>query len=82
MDAAAFDLSRGAVIARGFANFYVLTARPDAATVRTVNMMKGRPPDQVGSITTTPLRMPLVYDWSLLPPQEGRMRAGKSVSQP
>jgi hypothetical protein len=36
--------------------------------VRSVNLLKGRPPDQVGSITTTPLRAPQVYDWSRLPP--------------
>ncbi|MGH4026261.1 MAG: hypothetical protein ACRDRV_16935 [Pseudonocardiaceae bacterium] len=65
--AAADALARGGVIGHGFANFYVLTTRPDRDTVRRVNLMKGRAPDQVGSITTTPARIPLVYDWSRLP---------------
>jgi hypothetical protein len=64
---AATALADGAVIAHGFANFYVMTTRPDRDTVRSVNLMKGHPADQVGSITTTPLRIPLVYDWSRLP---------------
>jgi hypothetical protein len=67
VDAAATALAAGAVIGHGFANFYVITTRPDAQTVRGVNLMKGRPPDQVGSITTTPICIPFVYDWSRLP---------------
>jgi hypothetical protein len=65
--AAARELADGAVVAHAFANFYVITTRADAATVRGVNVMKGRPPGQVGSITTTPPRIPLVYDWDRLP---------------
>jgi hypothetical protein len=65
--AAADAVARGAVIGQGFANFYVLTTRPARETVSTVNLMKGRPADQVGSITMTPSRVPLVYDWSRLP---------------
>jgi hypothetical protein len=64
---AAEALARGGIIAQGFANFYVITTRPDAATVRRVNLMKGRPPDQVGSIITAPAAIPRVYDWSRLP---------------
>ena len=51
-DAAAFALATGGVIAHGFGNFYVITTRADAAIVRSVNIMKGRPPAQTGSITT------------------------------
>lgn len=69
IDAAATGLAAGAVISHGFANFYVITTRPDAETVRGVNLMKGRPADQVGSITTTPVCIPFVYDWSRLPPE-------------
>jgi hypothetical protein len=57
----------GAVVGHPFGNFYAISTRPDAATVRAVNLMKGRPAGQVGSITTTPLRIPRVYDWSALP---------------
>ena len=44
-----------------------MTTRADRETVRRVNVMKGRPPEQVGSITTTPSRIPDVYHWSRLP---------------
>ena len=64
---AAMALAEGDVVGQGFANLYVLTTRPDRGTVRRVNVMKGRPPEQVGSITTTPSRIPDVYDWSALP---------------
>lgn len=67
LELAATALGAGAVVGHAFANFYVITTRPDAPTVRSVNRMKGRPLDQVGSITTTPLRIPRVYDWSALP---------------
>ena len=65
-DAAAV-LAAGGVIGQGFGNFYVLTTRPDAATVRRINLLKGRPADQVGSVVTTPLRIPLLFDWGALP---------------
>jgi hypothetical protein len=42
--------------------------RPDAATVRGVNLAKGRPVDQVGSITTAAPRIPGMYDWARLSP--------------
>lgn len=61
-------LAEGRVIGQGFGNFYVITTRADAATVRAVNLMKGRPADQVGSITVPPERIPEVYDWTQLPP--------------
>lgn len=73
-DAAAVALAGGAVVGHGFANLYAITTRPDRETVRRVNLMKGRPADQVGSIITTPLRIPLVYDWSRLPAGLTRMR--------
>lgn len=60
-------LGAGAVVGHAFGNFYVISTRPDGPTVRSVNLLKGRPAGQVGSITTTPLRIPRVYDWSALP---------------
>lgn len=71
---AAEALAAGGVVAQAFANFYVITTRPDAEVVRRVNRMKGRPPAQVGSITTTPTRIPLAYDWSKLPAGLSRKR--------
>jgi len=67
VERAAGAVAAGAMVAHAFANFYVIVSRPDAATVRGINVRKGRPPDQVGSVTTTPLRAPLLFDWSQLP---------------
>ncbi|WP_158610065.1 hypothetical protein [Micromonospora globbae] len=73
---AARALADGAVVAVAFGNFYALVTRPDAATVRRVNLAKGRPADQVGSITATAHRIPAMFDWSRIPPRlpEGRVR--------
>jgi tRNA A37 threonylcarbamoyladenosine synthetase subunit TsaC/SUA5/YrdC len=65
---AATVLARGGAVGQAFGNFYALTTRPDARTVRRINQLKGRPPDQVGSVVTTPLRIPLLFDWAALPP--------------
>jgi hypothetical protein len=64
---AAGALAGGQVIGHGFANFYVITARPDRDSVRRVNLMKGRPADQVGSITVPPSGISDLFDWSKLP---------------
>jgi hypothetical protein len=64
---AAAALAAGAVVGHPFGNIYALTSRPDATTVRSVNLLAGRPPRQAGSVTTTPLRLPLLLDWSRLP---------------
>ena len=65
--AAARQLAEGAVVANAFANFYVITTRADAATVRRVNAMKGRPPGQVGSITGSPAALWEAWDLDRLP---------------
>jgi tRNA A37 threonylcarbamoyladenosine synthetase subunit TsaC/SUA5/YrdC len=74
IEAAARDLAAGAVVGQGFANFYVMTSRGDRETVRRVNVMKGRPPDQVGSITVPPSRIAELFDWDALPPGLSRRR--------
>jgi hypothetical protein len=66
-DTAARQLAEGAVVANAFANFYVITTRADAATVRRVNAMKGRPPGQVGSITGSPAALWDAWDLDRLP---------------
>jgi hypothetical protein len=66
-DRAAIAIARGAVVGHAFGNFYVITTRPDADVVRGVNLMKGRPADQVGSVTTTRCGVPRLFDWSRLP---------------
>lgn len=67
--AAADRLAAGALVGYGFGNMYALATRPDLDSVRFANVLKGRPPDQVGSVVTTPTHVPLIYDWSRLPPE-------------
>jgi hypothetical protein len=65
--AAAGQLAEGAIVANAFANFYAITTRGDAETVRRVNAMKGRPPGQVGSITGSPAALWEAWDLDRLP---------------
>ena len=67
--------TEGAVVAHAFANFYVITTRGDAETVQRVNVMKGRPPGQVGSITGPPASIPGVWDLDRLPEPLSRRTA-------
>src|SRR5215203_6072639 len=67
-------LAAGAVVAYAFANFYVITTRPEARIVRGVNLMKGRDADQTGSVTTTREHVPSLFDWSRLPDGLSRRR--------
>jgi hypothetical protein len=60
-------LAAGAIVAHAFANFYAITTRADEETVRRVNLMKGRPAGQVGSITGPPSAIPDVWDFRQLP---------------
>jgi hypothetical protein len=60
-------LGSGAVVGHAFGNFYAITTRAEADTVRTVNLMKGRAPGQVGSITGPPDALTLAWDLDLLP---------------
>jgi tRNA A37 threonylcarbamoyladenosine synthetase subunit TsaC/SUA5/YrdC len=60
-------LAAGTIVGHGFANFYAITARPEAESVRRVNLMKGRPADQVGSISVPPSRIAEQFDWTALP---------------
>jgi len=68
IELAAEALVEGLPVASGFANFYVIYTRADAAAVAQMNVWKGRPPDQTGSIGTTTLRVPTLFDFSRLPP--------------
>jgi hypothetical protein len=49
------------------ASVVVVMALADAPVVRRINVLKGRPPEQVGSVVTTPLRIPLLSEWAALP---------------
>lgn len=50
---AAIATSRGAVLFHGFGNFCAVSTIPDKESVVNVNQAKGRPLNQVGSLTTT-----------------------------
>jgi hypothetical protein len=67
IEVAAQALAGDAAVAHAFANFYVISARPDGRIVRRINRMKGRPEHQAGSITTTEDRIAGLFDWSRIP---------------
>jgi hypothetical protein len=67
-EVAAQAAALGAILCHGFANFYAISAHPHPRVVRAVNLAKGRPPQQVGSLTTTRERMDRLFDWAQLPP--------------
>jgi hypothetical protein len=60
---AAEATAEGAALFYAFGNFCALAARPDLASLQAMNRLKGRPLDQVGSVTTTPERTKLAFDW-------------------
>ena len=64
---AASSLAAGAAVAHAFGNFYAITTRADLDTVRRVNLMKGRPADQVGSVTAPPSTVTRAWDLDRLP---------------
>jgi hypothetical protein len=66
-------LADGAIVAQAFANFYAITTRADEPTVRRINLLKGRPANQVGSVVTTKGHIDDLFDWRKLP--DGLTRA-------
>jgi len=64
---AASAVALGCPLFYAFANFYVLAAHPHRASLERINRAKGRPPLQVGSITTTREYIPDLFDWHQLP---------------
>jgi tRNA A37 threonylcarbamoyladenosine synthetase subunit TsaC/SUA5/YrdC len=73
--AAALALAGGAVVGAAFGNFYGLVTRADASTVRATNVLKGRPPQQVGSVTAPPGAVTDAWDLDRLAPELGRTTA-------
>jgi 2-isopropylmalate synthase len=57
----------GAALFYSFGNFCAVAAHPRWESVRRVNFLKGRPENQVGSVTTTRDRYGLLFDWRALP---------------
>ncbi len=64
---AAHATALGAAVFYSFGNFCAIAAHPDKRSVVRVNLVKGRPENQVGSVTTTRDRFDTLFDWSLLP---------------
>ncbi|MDA0163152.1 hypothetical protein OM076_22960 [Solirubrobacter ginsenosidimutans] len=63
---AAEATAAGAALFYAFGNFCALAAKPDLASLQAMNRLKGRPLDQVGSVTTTPERTKLAFDWDAI----------------
>lgn len=57
----------GAALFYSFGNFCAIAARPELESVQRVNLIKGRPINQVGSITTTRRHLESVFDWDQFP---------------
>ena len=60
---AAEATAEGSALFYAFGNFCALAAKPELATLHAINALKGRPRDQVGSVTTTPEKANRVFDW-------------------
>jgi len=66
-DEIAREIANGAIVAQAFANFYGIVTLAEPTMVRKVNELKGRPPNQVGSIVTIRPYFEDMFDWSKLP---------------
>ncbi|HEY1538331.1 MAG TPA: hypothetical protein VGF63_02955 [Solirubrobacteraceae bacterium] len=64
---AACATALGAALFYSFGNFCAVAAHPRWESVRRVNLLKGRPENQVGSVTTTRDRYEKLFDWRALP---------------
>ncbi|HEX4345704.1 MAG TPA: citramalate synthase [Solirubrobacteraceae bacterium] len=64
---AACATALGAALFYSFGNFCAVAAHPRWESVRRVNLLKGRPENQVGSVTTTRDRYETLFDWHALP---------------
>ena len=64
---AAAALAEGAVVGVAFGNIYALVSRPDRESVAALDLRKGRPADQVGSLTTERGAVTSAWDLARLP---------------
>ena len=76
---AASGVAMGAALFYSFGNFCAVAAHPDRRSVVRVNLLKGRPENQVGSLTTTRDRIDAMFDWSRLPDGMTRERAAALI---
>jgi 2-isopropylmalate synthase len=65
--AAARATALGAALFYAFGNFYAVAGHPHRDSVVRINLLKGRPENQVGSVTTTRDRFSVLFDWDLVP---------------
>ncbi len=78
---AARAVALGAIACHGFGNMYAISTHPAQLVVRYVNQVKGRPPDQVGSVTTIRQHIPELFDWSKLPEPLTRKRVMELIDR-
>ena len=64
----------GVALFYNLGNFCAIAAHPRWDSVKRVNLVKGRPENQVGSLTSTRDRFERLFDWSLLPDGLDRAR--------
>ena len=64
---AAAALAEGAVVGGAFGDIYALVSRPDRESVAALDLRKGRPADQVGSLTTERGAVTSPWDLARLP---------------
>jgi hypothetical protein len=64
---AAEAIADGKGIVHAFANFNAVSFHPDVEVMKSVNAAKGRPLDQVASVTTTRTHISGLFDWDNLP---------------
>lgn len=57
----------GATLFYAFGNFCAVAGAPRRQAIERINLQKGRPVNQVGSLTTVKSRFPAVFDWDALP---------------
>lgn len=69
---AAHMIAEGRMIGHSAANIYVLGTHPAPQAVSALNLLKGRPSNQVGAVTTSRQLVPDLFDWSNLPDGLGR----------
>jgi hypothetical protein len=78
---AAESIADGRGVVHAFGNFTALSFHPDVEVMRSVNAAKGRPLDQVASVTTTRTHMFDLFDWDNLPEGLVRVRVMRMMNR-
>lgn len=64
---AAHAVDVGATVFYAFGNLCAVAGAPRRQAIERINLQKGRPVNQVGSLTTVKSRFPAVFEWDALP---------------